>query len=53
MVETTITVDTENVKKRSADGRGRVRLGPDLAGKTVEVAVLDADESPEDGSQEE
>lgn len=36
-----VRVDPEQVKKRTADNRGRVRIGTEHAGKTVEVVVLD------------
>jgi hypothetical protein len=48
MVETTITVDTANIMDRAADDRGRVRLGPEFAGKSVEVAIIDSEDSKDD-----
>jgi hypothetical protein len=42
MAETTIKIDTSKIKERDADDRGRVRLGPEYAGKEVEVAILDS-----------
>jgi hypothetical protein len=35
-------VEPENVLKRKADSRGRIRVGTEYAGMMVEVAVLDA-----------
>lgn len=48
MVETTITVDTDDIKDRAADDRGRVRLGPEFAGKSVEIAIIDSDDSKDE-----
>lgn len=38
------TVDT---KERTADDRGRVRIGPEYAGKDVKVVVIDDSENGE------
>ena len=43
-----VTVDATDTVERAADDRGRVRLGPEYAGKTVQVAVLDADDEQSD-----
>lgn len=40
-----VEIDASDVKKREADDRGRVRLGPEFADKEVDVAVVNvADE---------
>jgi len=39
-----IELSPGDVQELSADGRGRVYLGPEHANKTVEVAVLNAED---------
>jgi hypothetical protein len=38
-----INVDATDVDEYKADDRGRITLGADYAGKTVTVAVVEAD----------
>lgn len=42
-----LEVDATNVDKKKADGRGRVTLGSEFAGKTVTVAVVEVEECEE------
>lgn len=35
-----VQIDVADIEEREADDRGRVRLGPDYAGKTVQVGVV-------------
>jgi len=39
MVE--VSIEAKDVIERKTDDRGRVRLGPEFADKTVEVAVVE------------
>jgi ribosomal protein L1 len=51
MVE--IQLDVSDVKERKTDKRGRVRLGPEYAGKDVTIAVVDVqDDETEDAAEQ-
>lgn len=39
---------TETIEDRKADDRGRVRLGPEYAGREVDVVVIADDESDDE-----
>jgi hypothetical protein len=42
-----IEVEESDTIKRKADGRGRVAIGPDKAGKKVKLAIVEVEE-PDD-----
>lgn len=39
-----VEVEVSDLVERKADGKGRVAIGPDKAGKKVTVAVLEVEE---------
>lgn len=41
MPKVTLEVDAKDLKDRTTDARGRVRLGPEYAGRDVVVAVVE------------
>lgn len=43
-----IEVSLDDLMEASADGRGRITLGSEYAGKDVTVAILDVEENEED-----
>lgn len=36
-----ITIDAAEIKERKADSKGRVAIGPDHAGDTIRVALVE------------
>lgn len=40
------------IEGRKVDSRGRVRLGPEYAGETVDVAVVEREDADEGGADE-
>ena len=44
MAKVTIEVPARDVSEFKADNRGRITIGSEYAGKTVEIAILDAQE---------
>jgi hypothetical protein len=45
MAKVTIEVPARDISDFKADDRGRITLGSEYAGKTVEIAVLDSEEA--------
>lgn len=43
-----VEVPATQVEEKKADSRGRITLGPEYAGKTVTIAVVDADADADD-----
>lgn len=46
-----IEVDATDIVERTADSKGRVAIGPDHAGETVRVAVVETIDESDDNEQ--